>query len=99
MASLDPILRNALEKAVVEARDKAEDGARTALEVLAVNDSRPFSTLTSDQRVLRNVLRAKARQLGSDSQYTGFALLVEEVALRALASDAVRTGSWPRTTC
>ena len=80
MAALDPTLRNALEKAVVEARDKAEDGARAALEILAVNDARPFSTLTSEQRALRRMLRAKARQLGSDSQYTGFTLLVEEVA-------------------
>ena len=37
MASLDPTLRSALEKAVVEARGKAEDGARAALDVLAVN--------------------------------------------------------------
>ena len=80
MASLDPALRSTLERAVVEARDKAEDGARAALEVLAVNDSKPFTTLTTQQRALRNVLRAKARQLGSSSQYTGFTLLVEEVA-------------------
>ena len=80
MASLDPALRGALEKAVVEARTRAEEGARAALAVLAVNDSKPFTTLTSEQRALRNLLRAKARQLGSDSQYTGFASLIEEVA-------------------
>ena len=80
MASLDPALRGALEKAVVEARTKAEEGARAALAVLAVDDSKAFATLTSEQRALRNLLRAKARQLGSDSQYTGFASLVEEVA-------------------
>ena len=50
------------------------------LDVLAVNQQRAFETLTSEQRVLRNALRAKARQLGSGSQSAGFALLVEEVA-------------------
>ena len=80
MSSLDPILRIALEKAVVDARARAEEGARSALDVLAVNDSRAFATLNAEQRSLRNVLRAKARQLGSDSQSTGFSLLLEEVA-------------------
>ena len=79
MPSLDPTLRRALERAVVEARGKAEDGARAALDVLAVNHPRAFPTLTGEQRALRNALRAKARQLGSGSQSAGFALLVEEV--------------------
>ena len=80
MPPLDPTLRNALEKAVAEARGKAEDAARVALDVLAVNYSRSFATLTREQRALRNLLRAKARQLGSGSQSTGFTLLIEEVA-------------------
>ena len=80
MSSLNSALRSALEKAVVEAREKAEGAAHAALAVLAVNDSRVFTTLTSEQRALRNLLRAKARQLGSGSQSTGFASLVEEVA-------------------
>ena len=80
MPSLDPTLRSALEKAIIDARAKAEEGARAALDVLAVNDSRAFATFTAEQRSLRNVLRAKARQLGSDSQSTGFSLLLEEVA-------------------
>ena len=80
MSSLNSALRSALERAVVEARERAEVAAHAALAVLAVNDSRAFTTLTSEQRALRNVLRAKARQLGSGSQSTGFALLVEEVA-------------------
>ena len=80
MPSLDPTLRSALEKAVVEARGKAEDAARAALDILAVNQQRAFTTLTREQRTLRNALRAKVRQLGSDSQSTGFNLLVEEVA-------------------
>ena len=69
-----------MEKAVIAAREEAEDAARAALDVLAVNQQRAFETLTSEQRVLRNALRAKARQLGSGSQSAGFALLVEEVA-------------------
>ena len=80
MPSLDPTLRNGLEKAVIAARDKAEDAARAALDVLAVGHSRAFATLTTEQRWLRNALRAKARQLGSGSQSAGFTLLVEEVA-------------------
>ena len=80
MASLESTLRTALEKAIVTARAEAEDAARTALDVLAVNQQRAFETLTSEQRAVRNALRAKARQLGSGSQPTGFALLVEEVA-------------------
>ena len=80
MPPLDTTLRNALEKAVVEARVKAEDAARAALDVLAINDSRAFETLTREQRALRNLLRAKARQLGSGIYSTGVTLLVEEVA-------------------
>ena len=80
MPPLDPTLRSALEKAVAEARGRAEDAARVALDVLAVSDSKAYATLTREQRELRNVLRAKARQLGSGSQSAGFTLLVEEVA-------------------
>ena len=80
MPQLHLTLRNALEKAVVDARVKAEDAARVALEVLAVNDSKAFATLTKEQRSLRNLLRAKVRQLGSDNHSAGSTLLVEEVA-------------------
>ena len=80
MASLDSMLRSDLEKAVVVARVKAEEATRAALHVLAVNQSRAFATFTDEQRLLRNALRAKARQLGSSDQSAGFALLVEEVA-------------------
>ena len=80
MASLDSTLRSVLEKAIIAAREEAEDAAQAALDVLAVTQQRAFKTLTSEQRALRNALRFKARQLGSGSQSTGFALLVEEVA-------------------
>lgn len=80
MPTLDSALRTALDKAVVEARAKAEDGARAALNVLAVKDDRAFATLTNAQRELRIALRAKGSQLGSGSQTDGFPLLIEEVA-------------------
>ena len=80
MASLESTLRSALEKAVIAAREEAEDAARVALDILAVNQQRAFETLTSEQRALRNALRGKAQQLGSGSQSKGFKLLVEEVA-------------------
>lgn len=80
MPSLDPTLRNSLDKAIVEARGKAEDAARAALDVLAVNHPRAFTTLNTGQRALRIALRAKCRQLGSGSLTAGFPRLVEEVA-------------------
>lgn len=80
MPSLDPALRIALERAVVEARGKAEDAARAALRTLAVDRQEPFASLTREQRELRNALRAKGRQLGAGSQSTGFPVLIEEVA-------------------
>ncbi len=80
MPSLDPTLRSSLDKAVVEAREKAEEGARAALDVLAINRPKAFTTLTEEQKALRNALQAKERQLGSDSKSLGFDLLVEEVA-------------------
>ena len=64
----------------VEARDKAEDAARAALSILAVNSPKAFAALTKEQRALRNALRAKARQLAGGSQAAGFPMLVEEVA-------------------
>jgi hypothetical protein len=57
-------LRKLLEKAVVAARDAAEDGARKALHALAVEAAEPFSGMAPEQRLLRNRLRAHARQLG-----------------------------------
>ena len=80
MASLETTLRSALEKAVIVAREEAEGAARAAMNILAVNQQRAFESLTSEQKALRNALRAKARHLGSGSQSAGFDLLVEEVA-------------------
>ena len=49
---------------MVEARDVAEAGARAALEALAVHHYQPYTHMSPARRVLRNHLRARARQLG-----------------------------------
>src|SRR5229473_1171667 len=82
MAPLSNELRSMLERAIIRAREIAEEEAQAALIRLAVNRNEPFASLNAEQRRLRNALRAKARQLGggSSSQDKGFKLLVEEVA-------------------
>ncbi len=64
MTHLASQLRSKLEKAVTEARDIAEEGARAALETLAVHYHEPFGHMSADERRLRNRLRVHARQLG-----------------------------------
>lgn len=82
MAPLSNELRSMLERAIIKAREIAEEEAKAALIRLAVNRNEPFASLNAEQRRLRNALRARARQLdgGSSSQDKGFKLLVEEVA-------------------
>jgi hypothetical protein len=64
MPALASDLRKTLENTVVKARDKAEGGARDALTALAVDASEPFSSMSEEERKLRNRLRARGRQLG-----------------------------------
>lgn len=64
MASLDRTLRRGLENTVKQARRVAEAGARKALESLAVHHHEPHSSMSAEQRALRNRLRAHGRQLG-----------------------------------
>src|SRR3990172_4007592 len=64
MPTLASDLRNKLEKAVIEARDAAEAGARAALEALAVHHHKPYPHMKPGQHDLRNHLRVRARQLG-----------------------------------
>lgn len=64
MASLARDLRRELERTVRQARRVAETGAAKVLEQLAVNHHEPWSTMTPEQRALRNRLRAHGRQLG-----------------------------------
>ena len=74
MAPLSNDLRNVLERAIIKAREIAEEEAEAALIRLAVNRNEPFASLDVEQRRLRNALRVRARQLGggSVSQDTGF---------------------------
>lgn len=64
MPVLVSTLRKTLESTVVDARDKAERGARDALMALAVGASEPFASMSEEERKLRNRLRARGRQLG-----------------------------------
>lgn len=64
MAVLTAQQRNILEKAVIKARNTAEEGAINSLKNLAVDQPEPFPHQSPGQRTLRNNLRAKARLLG-----------------------------------
>jgi hypothetical protein len=64
MQTLQRELRKELERTVRDARRVAEEGARKALEQLAVHHHEPWTTLAPEQRQLRNRLRAHGRQLG-----------------------------------
>src|SRR5215216_5996819 len=79
MAALDPTLRRTLEKKIVEARDASEGAAEAAIKALAVHETEPYASLTGDERRLRRVLRAKARQLGTNPE-RDLRPLVEECA-------------------
>jgi hypothetical protein len=64
MATLPRELRRSLENTVREARHVAEAGARKVIEQLAVHHHEPYTSMTPEQRDLRNALRAHGRQLG-----------------------------------
>lgn len=64
MKTLSTEHRRQLERAVADARDVAERGARAALEALAVDGRDPFEHMSEEQRALRRRLRAHARHLG-----------------------------------
>ncbi len=80
MSPLSNELRSLLERAIIKAREVAEEAAHAAITTLAVMREEPFASLNSEQRRLRNALRAKARQLGEGSLIKGFQPLIEEVA-------------------
>ena len=71
MPTLPGDLRNKLERVVIEAREVAEEGARAALEALAVHHHEPYSHMKPAERELRNRLRARARQLGDRQDKSG----------------------------
>ena len=64
MDSLPVEVRNQLARTVQAARRAGEEGARSALGVLAVGDARAHPSLLADEQDLRRRLRAHGRQLG-----------------------------------
>lgn len=83
MTALTSDLRRRLENAVKNARISAEDGARRALQALAVERSRPHASMTPEERALRNRLRAHGRQIGDKQEPNGtqsIEHLVREIA-------------------
>jgi hypothetical protein len=64
MASLRRELRKELEHAVTAARSAAEKGARKAIEAFAVQNGKPWPSMSEEQKQLRSRLRAHGRQLG-----------------------------------
>ena len=68
---LDKKLRKDLETTVIKARDIAEQAVREELLRLTIGDKTPADYLTTDQRSLRNRLRAHGRQLGDRRKPTG----------------------------
>ncbi len=64
MAPLSSDQRKLLEKAIISARQSAEAGAKNALEMLAVDRHEPHASMSTEDRALRNRLRARGRQLG-----------------------------------
>jgi hypothetical protein len=65
MATLSREDRRLLENAVAHARKIAEDGARKVLlDQYAVHHHEPWPHMTTEERTLRNQLRAHGRQLG-----------------------------------
>jgi hypothetical protein len=83
MASLARELRRDLASKVTSARRIAEEGARKAIEGLAVHNPTPWESMTAEERKFRNRLRAHGRQLGDQRDAKGaqsIGRLVSEVA-------------------
>jgi len=80
MPSLTSEQRRKLENTVILARDVAEEGARLALEALAVHEARPYEHMNEEQRRLRNHLAARSRQLGDSLANRSMPHLISECA-------------------
>ena len=70
MSSLPTTLRRQLEGACKQARKIAGNGARKALESLAVHEPSPYRHMDAGQRGLRCKLQAQAQQLGDGESQT-----------------------------
>ena len=71
MSTLSTELRNKLERTCIAARNLTERAAKDALESLAVAHHEPYGHMPTEQRTLRNKLRARARQLGDTQDAKG----------------------------
>ena len=84
MNALEKSLRNKLENTITRAREVAEEAAKSAIEQLGVEQSAPYTYLTTEQRELRRKLRAHGRQLGDERyqkpEMQEIVRLTEEVA-------------------
>jgi hypothetical protein len=63
-APLDPSLRRLLENTIIKARELAQTAADAVITRLTIAEKEAKSYLTDKEKAVRNVLRAKARQLG-----------------------------------
>ena len=102
MQPLDKTLRNRLERTIKEARDIADDAARTVLEQLGVAEAAPFAHLSAEERELRRRLRAHGRQLGDlrdiRTRVQKIDHLIEKVAYE-LGTACCLLAFWPKTIC
>jgi len=98
MPPLPSELRNLLEKAVIRAREEAEQAARIALSTLAVDAERAFASLDAEQRRLRNALRAKARNSATEIKRLGLRRSSSKLPTSTGIVCSLRAFS-PRTTC
>src|ERR1039458_1484091 len=64
MPTLSKELRRTLENVVADARRIAEAGAEQALKQLAVHHSESWPAMTTEEKTLREKLRAHGKQLG-----------------------------------
>src|SRR4051794_9613460 len=64
MPALTSELRRQLENVVIQARDRAEEAARSALQKRAVDAAEAFTHFSTEEKGLRNRLRARGRQVG-----------------------------------
>ena len=73
-------LRTRFGKTIQNARQVSETGATEALEALAVGDTKPFDSMSLDEKALRRALRARGRQAGDRIVHPGGAQQTSHLA-------------------
>src|SRR5271157_5122955 len=64
MAALPSNLRKQLENVCIQARDRAEEAARSALQKRAVHEAKPFAHFDDEDKRFRRRLKARGKQAG-----------------------------------